>query len=67
MVRVHPPPPSTMTFLLLGILLLVFGTYFFRQASKEGDKEGVVGFSAIIIAAAILTLFYGLFYTLIIT
>jgi|GEM_PF-2423876 len=56
-----------MTFLLLGILLLVFGTYFFRQASKEGDKEGVVGFSAIIIAAAILTLFYGLFYTLIIT
>ena len=56
-----------MTFLLIGLLLLVFGIYFFRQAGKDGDKEGVVGFSAIIIAAAILTLFYGLFYTLVIT
>ncbi len=69
MVRVHPgPPPShtikTMPFLFIGILLLGVGVYFLRRAIKDEDKEGVVGLTALIIAAVILILFYGLFYSI---
>lgn len=63
-VRVHPPPPQTdcMTYFVLGLLLLIFGVYFLRIAMKEKDKEGVIGLAAVLIAAMMLLLFYGLFF-----
>ncbi|MEK7615252.1 MAG: hypothetical protein AAB431_02610 [Patescibacteria group bacterium] len=51
-----------MPFFLIGLLILIFGIYFIRQALKDNDKEGVVGFTAVIIAAIILVIFFGLFF-----
>lgn len=56
-----------MTYFIIGLCLLIFGIYFFRQASKDKDKEGVIGFTAIIIAAMILILFFGFFYQFVLT
>ena len=53
-----------MPFLFIGILLLGIGVFFLRRAIKQEDKEGVVGLTALIIAAVILILFYGLFYSI---
>ena len=53
-----------MPFLFLGIVLLGIGIFFLRKAIKEEDQEGIVGIMALIIAAVILILFFGLFYTL---
>jgi len=53
-----------MPFLFIGIILLGVGIYFLREAIKTEDKEGIVGLTAIIIAAVIMILFYGLFYSL---
>ncbi|NQV88946.1 MAG: hypothetical protein HQ488_01325 [Parcubacteria group bacterium] len=53
-----------MPFLFIGILLLGIGVFFLRRAIKHEDKEGVVGLTALIIAAVILILFYGLFYSI---
>ena len=53
-----------MPFLLIGVLLLSLGVYFLRKAVKKQDHEGVVGMTALIIAAVIMILFYGMFYTL---
>ena len=50
-----------MTYFVLGLLLLVFGSYFLRSAIKQHDKEGIIGFTAIVIAALILLIFFGLF------
>ncbi len=52
-----------MPFLILGVILLIVGTVFLRKSIKEEDKEGVVGVMALIIAAVIMILFFGLFYT----
>ncbi len=51
-----------MPFFIIGLLVLIFGIYFIRQAIKQKDQEGVVGFTAIIIAAVILVIFFGLFF-----
>lgn len=53
-----------MSFLIIGLLLLVIGIYFLRKAVRNEDKEGVVGFIAVIVASVIMILFFGLFYTL---
>lgn len=53
-----------MPFLVLGLILLIVGIVFLRKAIREEDKEGVVGVSALIIAAVIMIIFFGLFYTL---
>ena len=63
MVRVHPPPPNPMSFLVLGFILLIVGVIFLRKSIREQDKEGVVGVMALIIASVIMILFFGLFYT----
>ncbi len=55
-------PTTTMTYFVLGMLLMIFAVYFLRIAMKEKDKEGVIGFAAILIAAMMLLLFYGLFF-----
>jgi hypothetical protein len=59
-----PHTIKTMPFLFIGILLLGIGVFFLRRAIKQEDKEGVVGLTALIIAAVILILFYGLFYSI---
>ncbi len=66
MVRVHPGPPNDMPFIFLGIVLLGLGIFFLRKAIKSEDKEGVVGVTALIVAAVIMILFFGLFYQLVI-
>ncbi|MBI4256886.1 hypothetical protein HY626_02415 [Candidatus Uhrbacteria bacterium] len=53
-----------MPFFALGLILLVVGVIFLRKSVKEEDKEGVVGVIALIIAAVIMIMFFGLFYTL---
>ena len=53
-----------MRFLILGIILLIIGIVFLRRAIKKQDEEGVVGVLALITAAVIMILFFGLFYTL---
>jgi len=53
-----------MPFLFIGVLLLGIGIYFLRKAVKKQDHEGTVGMTALIIAAVIMILFYGMFYTL---
>lgn len=53
-----------MPFLVLGIILLIVGAIFLRKSVREQDKEGVVGVIALIIAAVIMIMFFGLFYTL---
>ena len=52
-----------MSFLAIGVILLIVGIIFLRKSIKEEDKEGVVGVSALIVAAVIMILFFGLFYT----
>ncbi len=53
-----------MPFLVLGLILLVVGIIFLRKSIREQDKEGVVGVMALIVAAVIMIVFFGLFYTL---
>ena len=53
-----------MSFLILGLLLLVVGIYFLRQKLQAQDKFGIIGMTMVIVAAVVLILFYGLFYTL---
>ncbi|KKW32863.1 MAG: hypothetical protein UY76_C0015G0004 [Candidatus Uhrbacteria bacterium GW2011_GWA2_52_8d] len=53
----------SMSFLAIGVILLIVGIIFLRKSIKEEDKEGVVGVSALIVAAVIMILFFGLFYT----
>jgi len=51
-----------MTYLIIGILLFLFGAYFLRQSIKDQDQEGVIGFTVILIAAIFLIVFFGLFF-----
>ncbi|MBI2473153.1 hypothetical protein HYV70_01190 [Candidatus Uhrbacteria bacterium] len=53
-----------MPFLFIGVVLLGLGIYFLRKAVKNHDHEGTIGMTALIIAAVIMILFYGMFYTL---
>lgn len=53
-----------MPFLILGVILLIVGVIFLRKAIKEEDREGIIGVMAIIAAAVIMIMFFGLFYTL---
>lgn len=55
-----------MPFLFIGVTLLLVSIFFMRKAVREQDREGIIGFTALIIASAILILFYGLFYSLMI-
>ncbi|NQV90378.1 hypothetical protein HQ487_03130 [Candidatus Uhrbacteria bacterium] len=52
-----------MPFLILGVIMLGIGIVFLRNAIKNEDKEGIIGVTAMIIAAVILIFFFGLFYT----
>ena len=51
-----------MTYLIFGFVILLFGLFFLRKAVKTKNREGVIGFTAIVIAAWFLILFYGLFF-----
>mgnify|MGYP001559102715 CR=1 FL=1 len=53
-----------MPFLFIGLILLGFGIYFYRKATKNHDHDGQFGMMALIIGAVIMILFYGVFYTL---
>jgi hypothetical protein len=44
--------------------MLGVGIYFLRVSIKGGDKEGIIGMMMLVIAAVIMIIFYGLFYTL---
>lgn len=62
--QVSAGKPERMPFLVLGIILLIVGAIFLRKSVREQDKEGVVGVIALIVAAVIMIMFFGLFYTL---
>ena len=51
-----------MSYFMIGVILLIIGIYFLRRAIKEGDREGIVGMTGLIIASLILIIFFGLFY-----
>lgn len=51
-----------MTYIIFGLLLFIFGAYFLRRSIKEDDKEGVIGFTVIMIASILLMVFFGLFF-----
>ncbi|MBI2474947.1 hypothetical protein HYV69_00790 [Candidatus Uhrbacteria bacterium] len=51
-----------MSFIILGLIVLVFGVFFMRRSIKTNDKEGIIGFTAILIAAIVLLIFFGLFF-----
>ena len=51
-----------MPFLILGLIVLVVGIYFRREAHKSHDHEGLIGCTALIIAGIILILIQGLFF-----
>ena len=51
-----------MPFLILGILVLIFGLYYRNHFHHHHNHHGVDGMSAIIIGALILILLYGLLY-----
>ncbi len=53
-----------MPFLFIGVSLLIVSVILIRKAVQRQDKEGIIGLTAIIMASAILILFYGLFYSL---
>jgi hypothetical protein len=53
-----------MPFLFIGVVLLIISIILLRKAVKNQDREGIVGLTALIMASAILILFYGLFYSL---
>jgi hypothetical protein len=53
-----------MPFLIIGLLCLVLGVYFFRVSHHAHDEEGLVGAIALIIVGVILTFVYGIFYQL---
>ncbi len=55
-----------MPFLFLGAALLIVSIILLRKAIKKEDKEWIVGLNVLILASAILILFYGLFYSIII-
>ena len=52
-----------MSFLYIGILVLIVSIIFLRLAIKGNDKEGVVGMTAMLIAAIILIVFFGILYS----
>ena len=52
-----------MPFLFLGLILTAFAVYFLLKAQKKNDHDSIVGMTAIIIAGLILTIFFGLLYT----
>lgn len=61
----NPSAPTTlMPFLALGLILLIVGVIFLRKSIREEDREGIIGVMAIIAAAVIMIMFFGLFYTL---
>jgi len=51
-----------MSFIILGLIVLVFGIFFMRRSIRENDKEGIIGFTAILISAFVLLIFFGLFF-----
>jgi hypothetical protein len=51
-----------MSFFLIGVVLLGVAIYFLRDSLKNQNKEGIIGMSAIILAALILIVFFGVFY-----
>ncbi len=51
-----------MSFFIIGVVLLVVAIYLLRRALKNQDKEGIVGMTAVTIAAIILIVFFGIFY-----
>jgi high-affinity Fe2+/Pb2+ permease len=53
-----------MSFLIIGLILLGIGIYFLRQKIQAQDKFGIMGMTMVIVAAVVMILFYGLFYTL---
>ena len=53
-----------MPFLFIGISLLLVSIFFMRKAVQRQDREGIIGLTALIMASAILILFYGLFYSI---
>ena len=52
-----------MPFYLIGGALLILAILFLRAAVKDKDSEGVVGVTALLIAALILIVFFGIIYT----
>jgi len=55
-----------MPFFFIGLVVLIIAIIILRLAMRDQDKEGIVGATTLVIAAVILMLFFGLFYTLMI-
>ena len=51
-----------MSYLFIGVGLLIASILFMRMAFRDKDKEGIIGLAAIILAALILIVFFGLFF-----
>ena len=45
---------------------MIISIILLQKAIKKKDTEGIIGLNALILAASILILFYGLFYAIII-
>jgi len=51
-----------MPFIILGIIIFIAGGYFVRWGIKHENKEILIGAIALVVAAIILVLIFGLFY-----
>jgi len=51
-----------MTFLIIGLIMVVIGVIFLRRSIKAHDKEGKIGSIGLIMAGVIVMLFFGIFY-----
>lgn len=51
-----------MPFLLLGLILIILGVFFFRMGKRTHNHDFELGSVGLLIGGLILIIFYGLFY-----
>lgn len=55
-----------MPFIAVGAALLIVSAILLRKAMQNQNKELIIGLNALIIAAVVLILFFGVFYNFVI-
>ena len=61
------PTKNTMPFIFIGIVMLIVSVMFLRKAIKGNDKEGIIGGTGLLIGSIILIIFFGIFYSSLVT
>jgi len=56
-----------MPFIFIGIVMLIVSVMFLRKAIKGNDKEGIIGGTGLLIGSIILIIFFGIFYSSLVT